>query len=34
LTELLRHLGFRDIECKTLMGGLLGYHKAVNGKIV
>jgi demethylmenaquinone methyltransferase/2-methoxy-6-polyprenyl-1,4-benzoquinol methylase len=34
LTELLRHLEFRDIECKTLMGGLLGYHKAVNGKIV
>ena len=32
LTELLNHLGFRDIKCKTLMGGLLGYHKAVNGK--
>lgn len=32
LTELLRHLGFVDISCKTHMGGLLGFHKAVNGK--
>ena len=32
LTELLTHLGFRDIKCKKLMAGLLGYHKAVNGK--
>lgn len=32
LSELLKHLGFENISCKTHMGGLLGFHKAVNGK--
>jgi len=32
LTDLLSHLGYQDIKCKTLMGGLLGYHRAMNGK--
>lgn len=29
LSELLKHLGFENISSKTLMGGLLGYHKSV-----
>jgi len=28
LTELLRHLGFTNVTHKTLLGGLLGFHKA------
>ncbi len=29
LSDLLRQLGFHDVSSKTLLGGLLGYHKAV-----
>jgi demethylmenaquinone methyltransferase/2-methoxy-6-polyprenyl-1,4-benzoquinol methylase len=28
LSDLLRHLGFHDVTSKTLLGGLLGFHKA------
>lgn len=28
LTELLRGMGFQEVESRTLMGGLLGFHKA------
>ena len=29
LSSLLRHQGFQDVSSKTLLGGLLGFHKAV-----
>ena len=29
LSDLLEHIGFVDVSCKTLLGGLLGFHKAV-----
>lgn len=32
LTELLSSMGFENPRAKTLMGGLLGYHKAVKPK--
>ena len=28
LTDLLEHLGFINVSCKSLLGGLLGFHKA------
>lgn len=29
LSDLLEHLGFTGVSCKTLLGGLLGFHKAI-----
>ena len=32
LSDLLRQLGFEEVSNKTLMGGILGFHKAMNRK--
>lgn len=34
LSDLLRHLGFHDVTTKTLVGGLVGFHKAVKKQSV
>jgi demethylmenaquinone methyltransferase/2-methoxy-6-polyprenyl-1,4-benzoquinol methylase len=27
-TEMLEHVGFRDVSAKSLLGGMIGFHKA------
>ena len=32
LSQLLRHLGYQEVSNKTLLGGMVGFHKAVKGE--
>jgi len=29
MSQLLRHLGYENVSSKTLMGGMIGFHKAM-----